>query len=302
MLRSPASRTRPLRIVIVGALGALVACATVAGIDNLVIGECKGGVCADVPDAPANLDTGAIAPDDSGVPCLGKPLPSSIRVGTAGNTFCIDTTEITNEQYGEFLDAGVPPITQPELCQWNATFATQFVEAGARDPVVGVDWCDALAYCTWAGKYLCGRMEDGRKVGAVTPETASDYHSHQWMNACSAEARRRYPYGGVYDPSRCNLGDYDAGRILPVGSAVGCQGGYEGIFDLVGNVWEWYDGPCLDGGLIEDGGDGGPQSDSCWLKSSAYGNTGQAFDCRFDLENIRRDSVFPNVGFRCCSD
>jgi formylglycine-generating enzyme required for sulfatase activity len=294
--------------VFVALSSALVACATVAGIDDLVIGECKGGVCgidSGEDERPERDDSGAVLPDDSGVPCTGKPLPPSVRVGAPGNTFCIDSTEVTNAQYQEFLAANVPIGSQPPECAWNETFAPELpepVETGAAEPVVGIDWCDALAYCTWAGKYLCGRVENGKKVGPVTLETSSDFHSHQWMNACSADARLRYPYGAIHEPGRCNLRDFDAGRPVAVGTALGCEGGYKGVYDLVGNVWEWYDGPCADGGPDPDGGVPGPEGDLCWLKGGSYRFSGASYDCRYDRQSVRRDSKEVDIGFRCCSD
>ncbi|MBX3204117.1 MAG: formylglycine-generating enzyme family protein [Labilithrix sp.] len=309
MRRSSAGRFVS-RGISVGSVAMVVACGALVGIDGYTIGECKGGVCvpdAGESDALAEDDSGAIAPDDSGVACPGKPLPPAIRIGPPGNTFCIDTTEVSNAAYDAFLAAKVDPKGQPPECAWNASFDRDRPEEDdggvPEKPVVGVDWCDARAYCAWAGKYLCGKVEDGKKTGPVTLEGLSDYTSHQWMLACSAEARLRYPYGGLYDPAKCNLVDYDAGRALPVGTVPGCVGGYQGIHDLVGNVWEWFDGPCsADGALEVDGGDGGPASDGCLLKGGSFLDNGAPFDCRLEATNIRRDLRQYNVGFRCCSD
>jgi formylglycine-generating enzyme len=184
---------------------------------------------------------------------------------------------------------------------WNTSYEPDPVGGPEDIPVRGVDWCDAFAYCTWAGKYLCGVVENGRKTGPVTLATTSDFRSHQWLLACSAEARQRYPYGGIFDPSKCNLADYDARAPLPATST--CVGGFAGLHDMIGNVWEWYDGPCrADGSLEVDGGDGGPASDNCFLKGGSFTDRGAAYDCRLDINNIRRDHHGSNVGFRCCSD
>jgi len=297
-----------LRGIALSTIGAVIACGMVAGIDDYRIGDCKGGVCdpdAAEPGSSVGPDTGEHEPIDTGVPCPGRPSPPSVRVGPEGNSFCIDTTEVSNAQYDAFLAAKVDPTSQPRECTWNASFDRERPDGGGdpNHPVVGVDWCDALAYCGWAGKYLCGKVENGKKVGPVTPEGLSDYKSHQWMLACSAEARLRYPYGGLHDPAKCNLADYDAGGALPVGTLPGCVGGYAGIHDLVGNVWEWFDGPCkADQSLEVDGGDGGPQSDSCLLKGGSFLDRSAAFDCRIEAAGIRRDLRQDNVGFRCCSD
>jgi sulfatase modifying factor 1 len=291
--------------------GGLVACTMVAGVDDFHIGECKGGKCEreqkdtgpGVVEQPG--DSGPAPVVDSGSACQGNDKPTMIRVGSGANTFCIDTREVSVANYKEFLAAAVPPGNQPALCAWNTTFdpfrTAAEIEAGTEAapelPVTQVDWCDALAYCTWAGKYLCGRAENGKKVGAVTDEGLSDYQSHQWMLACSAEARLRYPYGGVFDPARCNVKDRDAGKLEPVGTLPGCIGGFEGLHDMVGNVWEYFDGPCKDGGV-----DGGPESDTCLLKGASYLDLGDQNDCHLNSGPIRRDFHGVNVGFRCCSD
>lgn len=306
---------RPYRVAILFVTGGLVACSIVAGIEDLKVGDCKGGVgdfcLADGGDpdvSVANPDSAPIPADDSGKPCVGKGPPTAIRVGTAPNTFCIDPTEVTNAQYQQFLDAKVPISTQPPECHWNATFQPDPTEAGVNVPVVGVDWCDALAYCTWAGKYLCGRMENGKKVGPITTETLTDFRANQWLNACTADATRLYPYGGTFELGKCNLFPLDAGRAVPVGTSPGCQGGYAGLYDLVGNVWEWYDRTCkrdagLEPAMIPDAAvqpDGGPHQDACGLKGASYADNGDQ-DCRREV-SVRRDFHGQNVGFRCCSD
>ena len=300
-------------LALMGATAAVVACQALAGISDLVIGDCKGGPCPAEASTfePPNDPDATISPSiDSGVPCLGKG-PPSIRVGAvAGDTFCIDTTEVSVAQYDAFLSASVDPATQPPACAWNTTFQPKVpppvgdaapLTQKPDNPVAFVTYCDALAYCTWAGKYLCGRFENGRKTGPVTTQETADYQTHQWLLACTAGARLKYPYGGTLDPSKCNLIQYDAGEVLPVGTMPGCVGGFAGLHDMLGNVWEWYDGPCAAGSGEVDGGDGGPHSDGCSIKGGSFTEQAVNVDCRTD-GTIRRDYVGSNVGFRCCSD
>ena len=296
-------RARLLPIAV--ALVALAACAKVIGVDGLAIGECKGGVCEDDPLTPpdeeeaSTPDVVAPPPFDGG-PCSEHPGPPLVRVGTAENNFCIDSTEVTFGHYAAFLAAGVDAAAQPPECAWNATFAPN--GSGGDDfPVTGVDWCDALAYCTWAGKYLCGRSEGSRKAGAVPQSEVSSYAVHQWMLACSNGGANDYPYGTTHDPSACNVGENDAGRALPVGSKPNCEGSYRGVFDMVGNVWEWYDGPCR-GDAGGPDADASPANDECWLKGGSFINTGQNIDCRVDGLGSRRSDRTAFIGFRCCAD
>jgi formylglycine-generating enzyme required for sulfatase activity len=300
-------------VALTGATAAVVACQALAGISDLVIGDCKGGPCpaeASTDELPPDLDATISPPVDSGVPCVGKGA-ASIRVGAVDNdTFCIDTTEVSVADYNAFLSANVDPATQPAQCAWNVKFEPKVpppvgdaapLVLNPDDPVAYVDYCDALAYCTWAGKYLCGRFENSKKTGPVTAQDTADYQTHQWLLACTAGARLRYPYGGTVSPSKCNLLEYDAGKVEPVGSVPGCVGGFTGLHDMLGNVWEWYDGPCNAGSLEVDGGDGGPHSDGCGLKGGSFGDPSAGIDCRTDI-SVRRDYVGSNVGFRCCSD
>jgi formylglycine-generating enzyme len=169
-------------------------------------------------------------------------------------------------------------------------------------PVAGVDWCDAVAYCQWAGKYLCAKSVNGKRVGPVGVGDVGDYTTHQWMIACSAQTNR-WPYGPTQDALKCNVGELEAGRALAVGSMATCEGAYPGVFDLVGNVWEWSDGPCRsDAGTGPDAGDAAPQSDECFLKGGGYNRAGDNIDCRVDGLGSPRDTRAAYIGFRCCSD
>jgi formylglycine-generating enzyme required for sulfatase activity len=299
------------RVLVVVSFGALAACAAVIGVDELEIGECKGGICA--PDAAEDddrvepgppPDTGAdVSTYDASAPCDSggrEAGPQLVRVGPEANSFCIDRTEVTNKQYAAFLEAGVEAGTQAPECKWNTSFVPTGNAAGDDLPVAGIDWCDAVAFCKWSGKYLCGKAVAGKRVGSVAVAEVGDYNTHQWLIACSAQ-QNRYPYGSIQDASLCNTGELDAGKPVPVASLPGCQGSYPGVYDLLGNVWEWYDGPCRqDAGV--DGGDAAPQNDECWVKGGGYNRAGPNIDCRVDGLGSTRDTKAAYIGFRCCSD
>ncbi|MBS2019172.1 MAG: SUMF1/EgtB/PvdO family nonheme iron enzyme [Deltaproteobacteria bacterium] len=165
--------------------------------------------------------------------CKGTAGPKGIRVGA----YCIDETEVTARQYADFLAAkGKDTSGQPSECAANTTFEPLANTTG-EVPVRGVDWCDAFAYCKWAGKRLCGAVGTGANVTADLRANAS---SDEWFRACSRDGTRTYAYGSTFDPTACNLPALDAGIAQqPVRSFPKCEGGYAGIFDMVGNLWEW---------------------------------------------------------------
>jgi hypothetical protein len=180
------------------------------------------------PDARVLEDAGdaaaasIVCPEDARAP---KLVPV--------DTYCIDRTEVTVAQYREFQDAGVSKDAQPPGCE-ASTYQLRLEPDGGSlpDTPARVDWCDAYAYCRWAGKRLCGSV-DGGPLPFNDPQPLLDRHENAWLHACVGPNGTTYPYGNDFEPDAC----------VP-GRAVGqpdCQGGYPGIFDLVGNNGEWID-------------------------------------------------------------
>ena len=256
-----------------------------------VSGGCTGAIIGD-----AQRCASATGCDESTLPpgaCGGKEGPSSVVVD---GKFCIDSTEVTNADYAKFLAQKPPTSLQPAgVCDFNTTFtpgAGWPATGGETLPVVNVDWCDAYAYCAWAGKHLCGRVGGGEDnptdVATITNEL---YY------ACSRGGTRAYPYGDTYDPKACNGNEASTTvAVLPVKSLPTCEGGFSGLFDLSGNVAEWQDacetktGPndrCRQGawGL---GLEGTPSS-TTQLRCDAFAADDRA-------------QQFPDLGIRCCGE
>ncbi len=317
------TRTEPARrrarvvrrlALLASAASFVAACAKIAGIDDLSIGECKGGVCVaeggsessivDPAETSTPLPDGSVPFDGAALPCLSTHGPSMVRVGNTANNFCIDSSEVTVSQYTEFVTAKAGDANgQPPECAWNTTYTAA---SGGTDniPIAGVDWCDARAYCAWAGKRLCGKHAAGKFVGKVGEGDLSDFNTHEWLLACSNIGQLRYPYGGIQQPTACNTGENDAGKTLDVKSKPGCNGGFPGVYDMVGNLWEWFDGPCLppDAGADAAAADSGPAKEECFVKGGAFLNAGTNLDCRVDGRGATRDRRGQEIGFRCCSD
>ena len=86
-------------------------------------------------------------------------------VPVANGLFFIDATEVTVAQYAEFLTAKAGDVSgQPQdVCGWNSTYEPAALPDPPNFPASNIDWCDARAYCEWAGKHLC------RRVGSADP-------------------------------------------------------------------------------------------------------------------------------------
>jgi formylglycine-generating enzyme required for sulfatase activity len=122
--------------------------------------------------------------------------------------FYIDRTEVTNAAYSEFVKGGGGRLSR--FAAWP-----QF--KGPLQPVVGIGWSDAIAYCKWRGKRLPTEQE--------------------WEKAARSDDGRPWPWGTEPDYKRFNgkemkrFGPDNVGHY-PAGNSI------YGVSDMAGNVWE----------------------------------------------------------------
>jgi formylglycine-generating enzyme len=216
------------------------------------------------------------------------------RVPTiAAGTFRITPFEITQKQYKEFLDdVAAKTVPQPPECSWNTSFAPAsgsdcVLDANATPnrPMRCVDWCDARAFCEWAGLRLCGKIGGGANPFA----SYEDPGSSQWHAACGGTANTPYPYGGSFNQAACHF-NAPSGPAVDVGAKTACEGGYKGLFDMLGNIGEWEDS-C-------NGSTGA--GDDCRIRGGYYAETADSVECGTN-DFYTRDDTSPKFGIRCCS-
>jgi len=208
--------------------------------------------------------------------------------------FCVDPTEVTNAAYAAWLATGPSVAAQSSFCAWNIDFTPvagwPAPPGKAGDPVVGVDWCDAFAYCAAAGERLCGRIGGG----AVDYGGFDDPQQSAWMAACSAGGATQYPYGNGYVAGACDGKDFThPNQAVAAGSAAVCHGAappYAAIFDLSGNVAEWEDACASANGA----------GDLCRRRGGSFKDGPAALRCDADDGGSARASADATTGFRCC--
>lgn len=129
-----------------------------------------------------------------------------------------------------------------------------------RQPVVGVSWDQAAAYCNWlstqSGLRLVYRFDGNRVTGFDAAANGFRLPSEaEWARAARLRedgTMRRYPWGDSWPPGEAagnyadrsatgiaaRIPDYDDGFVAtaPVGSFPASA---DGIFDLGGNAREW---------------------------------------------------------------
>ncbi|MEM9457540.1 MAG: SUMF1/EgtB/PvdO family nonheme iron enzyme [Myxococcota bacterium] len=137
------------------------------------------------------------------------------------DSFYLARTEVTNAQYARYLEAN-PDVPEPPA--WDDPRLNQ-----PEQPVVGLLWDEAVAYCDWAGLSLPteAQWEYAARAGTTTA---------YWFGDDGEELER---FGWV----STNMGDPTRGFAHARPHTVGTKGPNPwGLYDVHGNVWEW----CLD--------------------------------------------------------
>ncbi len=239
---------------------ALVSCSLafpVPDVDESADGRDGGGVTAEGgPGGGAGREGGGTPTNGDSGPAEAA-APSCVQTGKgpalvpAGARVCVDSTPVTRDEYSAFLAAGYPVTGQIPGCEDN----TSYTPLGSLDPgdagpilVDGADWCDAVAFCSWAGKTLCGGFPgsvlpeggvdaDGGFTHGLTQTQAADRDASAFAWACEdGDKGLVYPYSNDDDPKQCYQPGFFGQPPLPPGpvGSTGCVGGYPGLVDMVG--------------------------------------------------------------------
>lgn len=130
--------------------------------------------------------------------------------------FLIAETEVTNEEYAAFVSAS----GHKAPAYWkDGKFAT----GTNREPVVGIAWTDAVAYCEWLSKELGATVR--------LPSEA------EWILAARGNTENQYPWGADWSDEAASSAE-TKGKILPVKSFPSGRSP-AGAYEMIGNVWEW---------------------------------------------------------------
>jgi formylglycine-generating enzyme required for sulfatase activity len=197
------------------------------------------------------------------------------------SAFEMDIHEITNAEYAECVNDGGCTAPASLGSHMRATYYGD--PAYADFPVIWVDWYQAEAYCTWAGKRLPTEAE--------------------WEYAARAGlAGKRYPWGDTIsgsDANYWNSGDPWDNDTSPV--EYYAPNDY-GLYDMAGNVFEWieddwhgdYDLAPIDGSAWVDT----PRGTARVVRGGTWGDVTSELRVAYRFE-FNPDFVNIGIGGRC---
>ncbi|MBP8197662.1 MAG: SUMF1/EgtB/PvdO family nonheme iron enzyme [Chromatiaceae bacterium] len=195
--------------------------------------------------AAARLDAGLLLSDlgqdppglDDFVPLpANKSLAYPIQIGRY---------PVTNTQFRRFVDAGGYAEDRPwwtpeavkEMEMWGdwrsgPRYWTDDRLNHATQPVVGISWYEAVAYCAWLTQAL-------RQAGTIPPDAEVRLPTQaEWERAARSTHGQDYPWGGDFDSAKVNTQESKLNRTTPV-NMYPDGATPEGVWDLAGNGWEW---------------------------------------------------------------
>ena len=128
-------------------------------------------------------------------------------------------SRMDDDEFETLLDEWHPPGRQTQPALWN----DEAFDNPAQ-PVVGISWFEARAYCAW--------------LSAQTGQPFRLPTEAEWEAAARGRTGRRHAYGDAFDASRCNAFETHVRRTTPVGVFPGGETP-EGLVDMTGNTWDW---------------------------------------------------------------
>jgi formylglycine-generating enzyme required for sulfatase activity len=173
--------------------------------------------------------------------------------------FWLSKYPVTNSQFALFVGDngyGRREFWSDQGWQWIQQARTTLPEYwrhpkynAPTQPVVGVSWWEAEAFCRWAGGFLPTEQ--------------------QWEAAARGPDGYEYPWGNDWEDGICNTFEAKLGCPSAVGIFPRARSVF-GLEDMAGNVWEWCSDPYGGSSRVIRGG--GWLSDAgCCRAASRYG-------------------------------
>jgi energy-coupling factor transporter ATP-binding protein EcfA2 len=189
------------------------------------------------------LEAGLLLDELGHLPADLDDLVTINAVRTLGSEFKIGKYPVTNHQYRRFVEAGgygdeqwwsEEGLRYKEQRQWQEPRwwdDARFNRAG--QPVVGISWYEAEAYCRWLTAFW-------RKNNKITEAEVVRLPTRaEWEATARNKHGQGYPWGATdFDPACANTEESNLGQTTPVDMYPAGRSA-DGVWDMAGNVFEW---------------------------------------------------------------
>lgn len=303
-------------------MGAASALTVLRNFDNVTETTAQPGIAIDTDDCPSGMVSVSAGSFEMGThsssPTLSMSRPTHV---VSIRRFCMATHETTVAEYSRCVAAGdcTPGYLYSGLQADQPTAVLSTSEAAhaeqcnsAQDdrqshPINCVSQMQASEYCGWASSRLPTEAE--WEFAARGPESriypwGSTAPSSAHVNACGKECQRWHEELGLEDElqGQAYPGDDGYAGTAPVGSFA--QGATpEGIFDMLGNVFEWTSGGLYAYSSEDQHNPAGPrETDAHVIRGGNFKSGLTEFTdptVRFAIDS---NSHLHGIGFRCATD
>jgi formylglycine-generating enzyme required for sulfatase activity len=154
--------------------------------------------------------------------------------------FAIAKYPVTNSQFANFIEAGGYKESQWWTSEgWLECKRKKWTQprhwtnsrySGVEQPVIGVSWYEAVAFCRW--------------LSEITLENITLPTEQQWQRAAQGDDERVYPWGDKWDRTRCHNSVGKNLLLFIWGTTSVTYYEDEGtspfnVVDMAGNAGEW---------------------------------------------------------------
>ncbi len=220
------------------------------------------GLAVRQPDYRINLENPILT---AGARCCWSASEPDATAIKKASEAVLDETKLQREQvdYDKDMEVLIAEKTYIDRLEYPNQLGVK--------PYTVVNWEEANAICSNAGKRLC--------------------ESHEWERACGDG--RLYPYGDSYIPHACAV---EERNVFAAGHYFGCISP-NGALDMVGNVWEWTATEHRSPQMLDQ-----PDPPFREIRGGSWFVNQQKGACYpFDDRSASvQNQEYPDLGFRCC--